>query len=714
MKNKEKTGKNNFFTRIGQGFVKFFSNFKGFNTLVIMQLKDRLNMSFKADKKGTFIKIVLFGLLFAALIAVIVVIFSILNRLGVLGSTGYVPISMFNLLLYLIIIMNIVSCIVRLTNALFFSEDNQILLTYPVKANTIFLSKLVVFYIVELLKSFAIIVPLFIGYGIVYNFSFIFYPWLFLCFLVLALVPVAIASLVCIPFMFVKMFFKKFQFIQGGMFLLVLIAITILIFRVVNLLPEDLHIATWWATKYFPAIIKFTQNAEVVLAPLVYLSTMILGYKSGGVNNPKFLTFITMRSGLTMLAILGICLVLLVLSYLLAKPLFFSMASKPFEYRKVHISHNFKISKNKTEDLYEQAILPIYDHELSNSEQQDEIKKLNRFLRKLNREEKLFLRGKVDMKRITRFLKKYSKDDNSQVNSFELISLEEFKNKETLGYVIQYRLGIPSLVLVKRFTTTSLECYDPNYLGRKNYRKNALISTLFKDVLLDLRTPGNILNNYLLFIITPIATLVLNSVFAAMNTSAAGNLYTIIFNSLIITLIVCASNVFMASIYSREGSSSYLLKVTPTNYIKSLSIKLIIRMVIVTASLVFTIIIYNQKSPVTNINFTLFFFAFLFIYLGHLLWSAELDYMNPQDRLYAEVGQQTGNVSNPNETLSTVLAFIIPVVFTAIVYFFCDENMVRAFRRIFIIALIFFVARLVLFIMKIIGYGTSRNERTAN
>ena len=137
MKNKEKENKPSFKERL----KGFFDRFKGFNTLVAMQLKDRLNVSFKADKKGALIKMALFGLLFGALIAIIVIIFTLLNKLGVLGSTGYVPISMFNLLLYMIIIMNIVSCIVRLTNALFFSEDNQVLLTYPVKPNTIFLSK---------------------------------------------------------------------------------------------------------------------------------------------------------------------------------------------------------------------------------------------------------------------------------------------------------------------------------------------------------------------------------------------------------------------------------------------------------------------------------------------------------------------------------------------------------------------------------------------
>lgn len=688
------------------------SRMKGFNTLVAMQLKERLNFSFKANKKSALTKMILTLVLLIVLVVVIALIFTILNTLGVLGAGGFVPVSMFNILFYLIITLNILSCIARLTNSLFFSEDNQTLLTYPVQPNTIFLSKLVVFYIVELIKSFTIIVPLFVAYAIVYSLPLYFYPWLILCFIVLALLPVAVASLVCIPFMYIKMFFKRFQLVQSIAFFLFLIAVTVLIFWVVNLLPEDLKVALLWSNKYFPAIVDFTQKAEIVFTPFVYLSTMLLGYKVGTAgNNPNLLTIASGQSWAILGIVIAICLVLFFLSYLLAKPLFFSMASKPFEYKKILIKHNFKLPRNQSESLYEQAIIPVYDHELSKHEKEDETKKLARFLRKLNKEEKLFLRGKIDMKRISKFLKKYSKRSKGDNNPFEIISLEEFKKRERPGYIIQYRLGIPSLVLVKRFIGVTMDCYDPNYLSKKNSRKNSFVSSLSKELILDFRTPGYILSNYLLFIVTPLAILVLNSVFAAMKQSSDGQLYTIFFNALIIGMILCATNVSMASIYSREGSASYLLKASPTNYMKALATKLIIRAVIVTASLIFTIIVYSWKCSLSYVRFDLLFFSFLFIYLGHLLWSAELDYMNPQDRLYAEVGQESGNVTNPNETLSAVLTFLISIIFAALVYFFEKESLVGGFTRIFFVGLIFFVSRLVLFVLKILGFGTSRSER---
>ena len=399
----------------------------------------------------------------------------------------------------------------------------------------------------------------------------------------------------------------------------------------------------------------------------------------------------------------------------MVKPIFFSMASKPFEYKKIHISHDFVLNKNQHINVYSDAILPLYDHELSENEIDSEVRRLTRFLNKLNREEKLFIRRKIDLNRIVKFLRKYSKRKNSNgEDAFKIIPYEQFKNDCSFGYIIQVRNEVPSLVLVRKHKGNKMYCYDPNYLSKQNHKRNSFVSTMFKDILIDFRTPGNILNNYLLFIITPLAILVLNSVFAAMKQSTSGQLYTIFFNGLIITMILCASNVSMASIYSREGMASYLLKVSPTNYMKSLTTKLIIRMAIVISSIVFTMVIYSEKCSLTYVRFDLLFFSFMFIYLGHLLWCAELDYMNPQDRLYAEVGQQAGNVSNPNETVAAVLTFLISAVFAFIIYFLCNENPINAFIKIFFVALLFFIFRLTLFMLKIFGHGTSRNERTNN
>ena len=212
----------------------------------------------------------------------------------------------------------------------------------------------------------------------------------------------------------------------------------------------------------------------------------------------------------------------------------------------------------------------------------------------------------------------------------------------------------------------------------------------------------------MLFIITPLSVALLNAIFRAINASFQGQTFTIMFNVLIVSLITLASNVSMASIYSREGATSYMLKAAPINYMSMLGFKLLIRAIIVVASIIVTSIIYNYYSTLTYLRADLLCLSFIFIYLGHLFWSAELDFMNPQDRLYSEVGV---NVNNPNERTSAILTFIISLLFMGITWFLASKEINYAFIKIMLISLAFFLIRVFLFIIKIIGYGTSRAER---
>ena len=54
------------------------------------------------------------------------------------------------LVLFLMQVLSIVSCTISLSDTLYISKDNQMLLTYPVKHIYVYISKLVVAYILEL------------------------------------------------------------------------------------------------------------------------------------------------------------------------------------------------------------------------------------------------------------------------------------------------------------------------------------------------------------------------------------------------------------------------------------------------------------------------------------------------------------------------------------------------------------------------------------
>ncbi len=677
----------------------FNKRFKGFATLIVMQLKEQLSFSFKADKKNTLTKLILGVLGFAAITGVIFLIIYILGVLGILGA-GVLPVPLFNIFLYLVIILNALSCIHKMTNSLYFAKDNQTLLTYPVNSGIIFLSKIVVFYVLELVKNFLMLVPLLLAYGIANSFPAYYYPWLLLVFIIITMLPVSIGGILSIPYMYILSFLKKSQYIQGVLTIIALIAGAVLIFIGLSKIPPDLKIATNWASIYYPALIDGAELVEVYLGPLVYIPGVFFGYRGYKLNpSPGSLKIINSQSGIILAIIVGIIIAANIISYFIARPLFFKMASKPFEYQKQIIDHNYKMNMAKAE-LYNRAFRPMLKYPISKKDKKGIIAKLSKLLRVVNKEEKLFLRRKINTKRILKFLNKYVTN-----LKFEEVDLKEIVD---FGYVIQIRNGVPFLVLIKGIKGNKADCYDPYYLKAKNFKSNSFLSIFVKDILTDIRTPGTIVSHFSLFIITPMAIALLNAIFRAINASFQGQSFTIAFNILIIMLITLSSNVSMASIYSREGNASYMLKAAPVNYMLTLTSKLMIRAVIVILSLLATSIIYDYYSPILYLRADLLFFTFTFAYLAHLIWSAELDFMNPQERLYSEVGV---NVNNPNEVTSAILTFIIAGAYTGIGYFLITKEVSLAFAKLLVISIIFLILRAGLFYLKIIGYGTSRSER---
>ena len=697
-----------FFKRAFSPIYRFFcTRFAGLKTLVMMQLKDKLNFSFKADKKGALTKLLLFIIMFIVVTAFIAVLFFLMNFLAVFGSSAEVPISVFNLFFITMMILSTVSCIAQLTNSLFFSKDNLVLLSYPVKSNIVFLSKLVVFYIIELIKEVTFIIPMFLAYGIIFKFETGYFFWVILMFFVLAAIPVTISAVVSIPFMFVKMFLTKRPLLQDLFFLAVMIALTVLAFIIINAIPENLHFLLNWGDKYRPMLVNFANNYEVWLAPFYYVSALVLGATQATDSPIAIRAVFSNQSGFILLGVLGAIVILFLIAYLAAKPLFFKIAVKPFEYNKKIIFHNFSRTRAKVKSYsYGDAFVPVLDKEYKGKDLLSLRSKFEKALNEIVKQGHLFENDKINNNKICKLLRKQLKID------FQVVTSEQFVADYKIGYFIEYRNHIPSLVLAKHVGISYVDCYDPNYLKKQNYTKTAFISSMWKDVLMDIRTPGKLVGNYILLTITPIAIALLNKLFASINTNFLGISLTITFNLLIIVLIPLSSNVMFASIYSREGESMYLLKAAPANYMKTLTAKLVLRAILMTVSILVTCILYRYYASELTSKFIKPFWLFLGvtgIYLGHMIWSAELDFMNPQDALYRETGE--GNISNSNETTSMILVYIIAFAFAIIGFLLIQDDSMIAFYKIAGIGLFFLACRVLLYYLRIKGYRNSRGER---
>ena len=120
-----------------------------FKSLVLMQLKDKLDWSFLKSKKKTIFKVVTTLLKFAVITALIYFAFYILSYLRLVSLLPGVPLNLFTALLTIMVFLSIIVCSFGLVKTLYHAKDNALLLTLPAKRTTVFTSKLIVYYIYE-------------------------------------------------------------------------------------------------------------------------------------------------------------------------------------------------------------------------------------------------------------------------------------------------------------------------------------------------------------------------------------------------------------------------------------------------------------------------------------------------------------------------------------------------------------------------------------
>lgn len=217
----------NFFKKIGLFFKKRFLAVKGFvlriankvghskiYTLVMMQLKDKWNMSFKYDKKGTLLR--LSGKLIVFVVITVIAYFIMDLTTGTLHIffSSRIPLAAMIPIIGVLTIFEVLSILIGMTKSLYFAKDNVVLITYPVKSDYLFLSKIIVYYIDAVKKSFMLFFPVIISFGLIYGYPLHFYLWaLFIDFFYVGLLTL-ICGILSIPTYFILKFLDKFRVIK--------------------------------------------------------------------------------------------------------------------------------------------------------------------------------------------------------------------------------------------------------------------------------------------------------------------------------------------------------------------------------------------------------------------------------------------------------------------------------------------------------------------
>lgn len=539
--------------------------------LVKMQLKERLNFK-RLDVKNVKIFNIAVSILgavlkFFAVFALCLVFLFIAKRYH-LFAINSVPSEVISLLFSVMILLSVISCAIGLTKSMYYARDNAVLLTLPCKPLEVYLSKLVIFFIFELKRNISFLVPVFLAYFYSHGYKFFAYVWMLVCMVFVSLLTVAIGALLSIPSMWIANFFRQHKWLQIMLLAIAVVGAIFGIFFAISLIPEDINLVKSWPTIQDKIKQFFFSTYPDKFAVLNDMSIIFLGERSsmGAIIFPFGSTMA--RFGILLAAIA----VLVTLGLLIVKPMFYGMASKPFEYLKKQVK------------------------------------------------------------------------------------------------------------------------------PKKNKMRSRRFSAVFNEWLIAFKSSSRMAANVGILVATPMLIFLLNKIFLAMKTDATGRYMIVAFNVLIILLVVLNSNCSAASIFSKDGRSSYLIKTQPSKYPILILSKLMPNTVFACLSIFAAFIIMMITLSLTVKELLLLTAGLGFIYLAHMLYSAELDLMNPQVELYATVGSTE---SNPNETKSTVMAFLISFVAAIAIFFLLKEGSGRVYLKLFIVGLALLCYRVYIFFAKL-------------
>ncbi len=311
-------------------------SFSSLMNLTIMQLKEKMNFSFKAHPKKSLLSLSFFLIGFALVVVACYFLINIAMRLKIFDLSGKFPTSVLVVIFTLMFLLSLIFTTISLVKSLYFSRDNFVLLTLPTTPSIVFTSKLLVHYVNELKKNALFLIPLFIGYGINVNMPIYYYLWMIIMFLFIVTLPVLLGALISIPAMYIYQALKKVKFVMYALVIIGVAGIIALAAYLISIIPPDINFKETWGTTFFQ-IKGFLSDFQNIMLPFKWLVELMVG-KYMATNMFSVSTIFILLGLFGSIGLLG------VLCFVLSKPLFYDMASKPFEYKK---NMNAKIRKEK-------------------------------------------------------------------------------------------------------------------------------------------------------------------------------------------------------------------------------------------------------------------------------------------------------------------------------------------------------------------------------
>ena len=335
-------------------------------------------MSFAKSRKTLIQKIVFTIIQFLVIAAVAFLSLYILKLIGLVNKEEVVNLLVVFTAIYFI--LDLFGTSFDLMKTLYFAEDNKLLVTYPVSAGELFLSKIIVYFFFELRKTAKMLLPIVVGFvlslltttvdphgtqvfttqiSIAGVFTII--PTL----LFLSAFTVVLGALISVPLLYIYQFIKRRPIIELILTIILVGGFIYLSVFLINLIKAQGEIiVSSWIGRASNAIKVFVNKGSLYAAPIRELMYMITG---------EFVSYGYYRFNLMLLAKFGIVIAgiaaLSTLVYFAIKPFYFYIMTSGSEF-----DNNDK-NKNKTNHVLskyitftkKELIISIRDVEISGS-----------------------------------------------------------------------------------------------------------------------------------------------------------------------------------------------------------------------------------------------------------------------------------------------------------------------------------------------------------
>lgn len=209
---------------------------------------------------------------------------------------------------------------------------------------------MLVYYISEIKKSFVLLIPLFLAYGILSKFNFAYYIWMPIMMLIITLVPVLVGGLLSIPTNYIMRFLNRFQYVKIALLVILLAAILTGVGFVISIIPKDINLIKMWS--YVSQFIRsFLSNFVNMFMPF-YIVCIFLCGKYENMENKLFTNY----SWIVLLILIGAIALLSAINMLASRPLYLHMITKQFEFNK-----DEKIRKKKNNRINSTLSACVYE-----------------------------------------------------------------------------------------------------------------------------------------------------------------------------------------------------------------------------------------------------------------------------------------------------------------------------------------------------------------